>query len=110
MPSVKISDEAMSAIIRRCKDVTTTDHATEKRIPLLVWPSRAYFVDNSGRRVDVAPQFYFGWTNAAEIQENGYFIVDIVCGELALAPGNIFQSGSHVIERMDDRLTLVSHE
>jgi hypothetical protein len=110
MPSVKFSDVAISAILRRCKDATLTDSATARRIPLLVWPSCAYFVDNAGRRSEVTPQFYFGWTNAVEIQENGYFTVNIAPGALALAPGMIFQKGSHLIEQKDDRLTLVSHE
>jgi hypothetical protein len=37
-------------------------------------------------------------------------VIQVCMGERDLESGNIFQSGSRVIERMDDRLTLVCRE
>ena len=68
---------------------------------------RSYFDDNSGHRTEFGPQFYFYWTNLAEMRHYRYFRVDLTkdC-ELALAPGELFESGVHRIVLEGDKLTL----
>jgi hypothetical protein len=106
MPSVKISEDAMTEILRRLKGTATVN---EKNIPLLVWSRRVYTDDNHGNHTELGPMFFFFWTNQAEIEENGYVTMDIAEGhKLALAPGAVFQSGSERIELKDRQLTLTN--
>ena len=97
----------MDAIVRQCNDPTAISLKTQKPIPLLLWSSKSYFDDKSGPRTEFGPQFYFYWTNVAEIEQYGYLKVDLTndC-ELALAPGELFESGVHRIVLEGDKLTL----
>jgi hypothetical protein len=105
--SINITKPAMDAISRQCNDPAAASLKTQKPIPLLLWSNRSYFNDNSGHRIEFGPQFYFYWTNAAEIKQYGYFKIDLTndC-ELALAPGELFESGFHRIVLEGDKLTL----
>ena len=106
MPLVKISEDAMTEILRRLKGMAAVN---EKNIPLLAWSRRVYTDDNHGKHTELGPMIFFFWTNQAEIKENGYVTMDIAEGhKLALAPGAVFQSGSQRIELKDHQLTLVN--
>jgi hypothetical protein len=106
MPSVKISEDAMTEILQRLKGTVAIDG---KNIPLLVWSHSVYTDDNHGNRTELGPKFFLFWTNQTEIEENGYVTMHIAEGhKLALAPGAVFQSGSERIELKDHQLTLVN--
>jgi len=107
MPSFDITDPATDAIRRRCDDQVAKTMREENPIPLLLWSTRPYFHDRSGHRVETGPQFYFDWTNAFEVERHGYLKVGFgEGGEIAVAPGEMFRSGSHRIDLQDGRLIL----
>jgi hypothetical protein len=107
MPSVNITKPAIDAILRQCNDPAAINLKAKKPIPLLLWSIRSYFDDNSGHRTEFGPQFYFYWTDIEEIKQYGYFKVDLTDDrELALAPGELFESGAHRIVLEGDKLTL----
>jgi hypothetical protein len=108
MPPVRISEDAMGAIVQGFKEAEPVNiHG--KGIPLLVWSSRTYSDDKLGNHTEFGSMFFFSWTDDNEIDQNHYLTMDIADGQkLALAPNAIFQSGSHRIEQIDNRLTLVS--
>ena len=107
MPSLDITKPAMDAILRQCNDPAAISLRAQKPIPLLLWSNRSYFDDNFGHRTEFGPQFYFYWTDVAEIEQYHYFKVETTNGrELALAPGELFQSGFHRIVLEGDKLTL----
>lgn len=109
MPSLAITDPATDAIRRRCDDPAAEALRAENPIPLLLWSNRPYFHDRSGRRVATGPQFYFDWTNAEEVERHGYLTIGFGQGlELAVAPAEMFRSGSHRIDLEGGRLTLAS--
>ncbi len=109
MRSVTITPDAMNVISRRCYNSTAITAARQTLIPLLAWAVRTYFDDASGRRTELGPQFYFSWTDAAEVKRNEYFVLQMApVGKLALAPGELFQSGTHQIDVKDGKLTLES--
>jgi len=106
VPSLDITDQAVDFIERRSNDPAVVRLKGKKDIPLLLWSNKSYFDDNSGRRTE-SPQFYFYWTDTAEIEQYRYFKVDFANGrKLALAPGDLFQSGSHRIDLKADKLVL----
>jgi hypothetical protein len=108
MPPVTISEDAMRAIAQGFNQAPPVS-SDERTIPLLVWSSRSYSYDKLGNRIELGLMFLFCWTNESEIDQSNYLTTDIVGDrKLALAPNAIFQSGSHRIEQIDDRLTLIS--
>jgi len=108
---VKISGEAMDYIARRINEAKSTRPPTAGDIPLLVWISKAYFVDHSGQRTERGPYFGFHWTNREEVEQYGYLTLLLTGGDiLALAPGNLFRAASRSIERKGDGITLVPGE
>jgi|ERR1700722_5023992 hypothetical protein len=106
MPPVTILEDATRAITQGFNE-TPPVGSGGRPIPLLVWSSRSYSDDKSGNRTELGPMFLFCWTNDSEIDQNKYLIANVGDRKLALAPSAIFQSGSHRIEQIDDRLTLV---
>jgi hypothetical protein len=109
MPSVTITKGAIDAVSGRRKDPASAAARALKPIPLLAWSERSYFDDQTGRRTELGPQFYFCWTDDNEIEENGYLTLEIARGDrLALAPGELFRSGSHQIDLKDGKLNLTS--
>jgi hypothetical protein len=109
MPSVTITKGALDAISNRRSDSPSVTVTAPKPIPLLAWSERSYFDDSAGHRTELGPQFYFCWTDDNEIEANKYFTLDIALGgKLALAPGELFRSGSHLIDLKDGRLSLTT--
>jgi hypothetical protein len=108
MPTVIISEDATKAILQGFKQAAAV-RDNGKNIPLLVWSSRTYRDDNLGNHTELGPMFFFCWTDANEIDQNHYLTIGLQDGRnLALAPSAIFQAGSHRIEQIGGRLTLVS--
>jgi hypothetical protein len=108
MPTVTISEDAMKAIVQGFTQVAAV-RDNGRNIPLLIWSSRTYRDDNLGNQAELGPMFFFCWTDSSEIDQNHYLTIGMQDGRnLALAPSAIFQSGSHRIEQIGDRLTLVS--
>ena len=108
MPSVTISEDAERAIAQGF-DQAPPVSSKGRTIPLLVWSSRSYSDDRSGNRIELGPMFLFCWTNEGEIDQSNYLTIDVVGGrKLALGPSAIFQSGSHRIDQINHRLTLIS--
>ena len=108
MPPVRISEDAMRTIVQGFKEEVVTS-TNGRKIPLLVWSSGTHSDDNLGNRTELGPMFFFCWTDDNEIDQNRYLTIGIAGGrKLALAPDAIFQSGSHRIEQIGDRLILAS--
>lgn len=108
MPPVRISEDAMRAIVQGFKEASVAN-TNGRKIPLLVWSSKTYSDDNLGNRTELGPMFFFCWTDDNEIDQNHYLTIGIADGrKLALAPNAIFQSGSHRIEQIGDHLILAS--
>ena len=105
MPSVLVSDPAVSDIVSRCKSFPSDE---EKRtIPLLVWANRSYFDDKSGHRTELGAQFYLCWTDKDDIKNNDYLLTTIGSNyTIAFAPGPLFASGGRHIDVVNGRLTL----
>jgi len=109
MSSVSITDRATEAIVRRCNDPAAQGIIQGRPIPLLLWTERSYFDDDSGKRTEFGSKFYFYSTNYEEIRKYNYLTLDITGeNELALAPGELFRTGSHKIDLQGDKLILVS--
>jgi hypothetical protein len=111
MSSVIITNSASEVIGHRRNEAAFPSPTSLRRIPLLAWSERSYFDDSTGHRTEFRPQFYFSWTNDEEIIDNEYFTTETDHGgRLALAPGELFRSGSHKIDLKDGKLTLKSSE
>ncbi len=109
MPSIIITKGAMDATTRHRSDPGSVTVTALRPIPLLAWSERSYFDESSGRRTEFRPQFFFCWTDDTEIEDNQYLTLEIAQGDkLALAPGELFRSGSHQIDLKVGRLTLTS--
>jgi hypothetical protein len=108
MNSVIVTEPAAAAIAKRYHDFSAAA-PPGKSIPVLLWSVRSYFDDHQGNRTTFGSRFYFHWTNESEIKEYNYLTINVVgVGELALAPGELFRTGSHTIEAQDGTLVLVS--
>lgn len=106
MNSVIVTERAAAAIAKRYRDFSAAA-PPGKSIPVLLWPLRSYFDDNAGNRTTFASKFYFHWTNESEIKEYNYLTINVAgVGELALAPGELFRTGSHTIEAQGGTLIL----
>lgn len=103
--SVTMTYDAVNEITRRIAPARTLAHAESKTIPLLIWAQDSFEEDRAGNRTDLGPQFFLSWTNAAEIDDNQYLLINEGIN-IALAPGDFFRSGSHRITRSRGRLTL----
>jgi hypothetical protein len=107
--SVKLSQEAIAEILKRFDQ--TGGGSKEKDIPLVVWSQRTFSDDKLGNRTDLGPMFFFFWTGELEIEQDGYFVVDLTKDQqLALAPGSIFRADRAEIVLEDNRLFLKSNE
>ena len=108
MNSVMVTEGAAAAIAKRYHDFSTAA-PPGKAIPVLLWSVRSYFDDNQGNRTFFGSRFVFYWTNESEIKEYNYFTINVAgVGELALAPGELFRTGSHTIDANEGTLTLSS--
>lgn len=106
-----ISDDVFAQIERSFSGVPRPKIDTAKTIPLLIWISRAYSVDNSGKRTEYGPYFSAQWTDEDEIKQYDYFKFGGADRfVLALAPGDLFRSKFHTILQADDRFTLAPCE
>jgi hypothetical protein len=106
MNSVTVTERAAGAIAKRYHDLLAAA-PPGKAIPVLLWSVRSYFDDNQGKRTTFGSKFYFHWTNESEIEEYHYLTINVPSvGELALAPGELFRTGSHTIEAEEGNLIL----
>lgn len=106
MNSVIVTESAAEAIAKRYRDFSAAA-PPGKSIPVLLWSTRSYFDDNEGNRAELGSRFYFYWTNESEIKEYGYLTINVAdVGELALAPGKFFRTGTHTIEAHNGALIL----
>jgi hypothetical protein len=111
MSSVLITTSASNTAYKRRDGFLSSLSAPQKRIPLLAWSERSYFDDYAGHRTEFGPQFYLSFTNEEEIDNNEYFTTETHHGgRLALAPGALFRSGSHMIDLRNGKLTLASSD
>jgi hypothetical protein len=105
---VNLSDEAMEYIANKIELAESAGPPTRDAIPLLVWVSKAQFIANSGDRTDYGPYFAFHWTTERDIEQFHYATVPIADRKIvALAPGDLFRTGSISIKRNGDCVTLV---
>ena len=109
MSIVTISKGAQELILARLSEPKTQKMKESDAVPTLGWARRAYSIDNSGRRTEYGPGFYFSWSKKEELKGYDYVYFKLPNGEeLAISPGSDFENGSHWIDEKDGRLILVN--
>jgi hypothetical protein len=106
--TITITKEAEDSILKAARD-PAADGVRQGigNIPLLLWSHRSYSVSNSGEKTEFGSRFYFYWTNRTEIETSKYAITFLSSStEIALAPGELFRTGSHQIDLHDGKLIL----
>ena len=111
MSTIAISKAAQELILARIAEPEIQKMKGSDSLPTLGWARRAYSIDNSGKRTEYGPGFYFSWAKKEELKGYDYVYFKLPNGEeLAISPGSDFENEAQWIDEKDGRLTLVNSE
>ena len=107
--SVTIKERAIDLILSKLEEPATIAMRKQNSVATLTWARRVYSTDRqSGERTEHGPRFFFSWSDADKLKEFNSVIYALPDGEnLALGPGDFFQTGMYMIDVKDGHLALV---